>query len=217
MHKLLNGGIGSAYNIGSFDYSDDDLFSSSIFSPVNSHNPGIMAFVGINTSSAFQFRLMTHVNYKRLKYNTLLNGDIDGYLAYDFIGGDLGLLARYSLNLKKWKIAPGAGFFFSYNDSQGWVFKTNSPTSVIGIEPSLLDDYDMSMPLSVGTLGTLEIVPPFSINGRTMSFQVSGWYALSDFFDEPLKLISNAETTAVAGRYNQLSLSLNFYFNKNKE
>jgi hypothetical protein len=45
-----------------------------------------------------------------------------------------------------------------------------------------------------------------------MSFQVSGWYALKDFIDEPIKLISNSETTSVTGKYNQLSLSLNFYF-----
>jgi hypothetical protein len=210
--QKIEWGISPSCNISSFDYKDDAQFNASIFSPVNSYNPGVMAFVGFNTSSAFQVRLLAHLNFKRLKYNILLNGAVDGYLAYDFMGYDLGLLSRYSIDVKKWKIAPGLGFFLSYNDSQGWVYKTNSTTTIAGIDPMSLDDYDTQLPLSVGALGSLEIVPPFSLNGRTMSFQVSGWYALKDFIDEPIKLISNSETTSVTGKYNQLSLSLNFYF-----
>jgi|GEM_PF-1424164 hypothetical protein len=215
--QTIEWGISPTYNISSFDYKNNVQFSTSVISPVISHNSGLMAFVGINTSSAFQFRLLTHLHLKKIQFENTYHPRLIGTMTYRFVGYDLGVLARYKLDVKKWKVAPGLGFFLSHNDFFFWSATSNvSNGTTNGINPWSLENYTAELPLSTGALGTLEVIPPFSLMNRQITFQASCWYALKDFFDEPLELPSNIETIVVEGKYHQLSLSLNFYFNRIK-
>lgn len=213
----VNAGIGISGNAGFLTYeSQMPLQNVSVDASVD-YNVGANLFVEFANASAFSYRIMTHLNQKKLaivQTTELTNGgEIKESDRYYFNGLDLSMTASYALpNKPQWH--PRLGLMLSFNRLGKVGRSLSSVNTDMRIErtTNLEEGFERNHQSFTrpAIQAGVSFRPSLFLLKRQVEFNLDGYFSPINYLENPI-LFNNI---AVQGQYHFASFGMNLFLNK---
>lgn len=102
-----------------FNHQEKKIFDNDLLKPTWRSSGGIIGYAQFFSTYNFQLRTNIHFTYKPIMFSYTFQENsgtsITNSMTFNFISADLSLLGLYRINLKKSRILPFLGIFYSKN------------------------------------------------------------------------------------------------------